>query len=109
MNPKPKEIVSGVVLTSAALTYYTAPAGTNTVIKAAKISNSTAAAVQATTHIVKTGGSAGADTTFTPGRMVAPMEAYLCPELVGHIIESGSMLQALGNGLTLHVSGVEIV
>lgn len=109
MSTTAKRFVPGSVMTATAATYYTAPTATKGVIKAAAIVNTSAAAVQATVHIVPAAGTVGAATTVIGGRPVAPLESYPCPELINQVLEAGDTLQALGNGLTLIVSGVEIV
>lgn len=104
-----KRLVPGSVLTASAATYYTVGASTRAVIKSASIANTTAAAVPASVHIVPSGGAAAAANTVINTRSVAPNETYACPELVNHVLGAGDFIQALGNGLTLMVSGVEIV
>jgi hypothetical protein len=42
---------------------------------------------------------------------VQPDETYLCPELVGHVLDSGAFISTIasaGAALTLRVSGREI-
>jgi hypothetical protein len=102
-------MVPGSVLAAAVGTFYTAPAATVGVVKAAQLINTTGGAVPATVYLVPSGGAAAAANTLISARAVAAGETYNCPELVNQVIEAGGTLQALGNGLTLIVSGVEIV
>ena len=109
MTTTAKRLVYGAVMTGSAAVYYTAGATTKAVIKSATITNTTAGAVPATVHIVPVAGTAGAATAAISLRSVAANETYNCPELVNQVIEAGGMVQALGSGLTLMMSGVEIV
>lgn len=109
MTTTAKRMVNGSALTASAATYYTAPTATRAIIKSAAIVNTTAAAVQATVYLVPSGGTAGATNAVINLRSLAPNETYSCPELINHVIEPAGSIQAFGDGLTLVVSGAEIV
>jgi hypothetical protein len=104
-----KRLVSGSALTGGAATYYTAQPLTRARITAATLTNTTGAPIQATVYLVPSGGVAGAANTVISTKTIAPGETYHCPELVNQVIEPSGTIQALGNGLTFVVSGVEIV
>lgn len=99
-----KNIVPGVLLSGAAVTYYTAPALTRARITNATVTNDTAAAVALTVHVVPQGGAASSANKKISARTVAVGETYSCPELINRILEPGDFLQALGSGLALDVS-----
>ena len=109
MTTTAKRLVAGSVLTGTAATYYTAPTGTRAVIKSAAIVNTTAGALAATVYLVPSAGAAAAANTLISGLSIAAGATYSCPELINHVLGSGDFIQAFGNGLTLIVSGAEIV
>jgi len=109
MTTTAKRLVPGSVLTGSAATYYTAPASTRAVIKSASIVNTTAGAIAATVYIVPAAGTAAAANTLISGLNVAAGATYSCPELINHTLGPGDFIQAMGSGLTLVVSGAEIV
>lgn len=109
MTTTAKRLVPGSALTGSAATYYTAPTLTRAVTKSAQLTNTTAGAVACTVYIVPSGGAAGATNTVISARSVAAGETYNCPEMINQVIEAGGTIQALGNGVTLTVSGIEIV
>ena len=110
----PKRLVSGSALTGSAATYYTVPTNTNAVIAPKAIirrmtfCNTTAGAVSVTAYLIPSGGSAAASNTIVSARSVAAGETWNSPEAEGHVLEAGGFIQALGNGVTLMVSGEEI-
>lgn len=109
MTTTAKRLVPGSALTGAAATYYTAPALTRAVTRSAQLTNTTAGVVACTVYVVPSGGTAGATNTVISARSIAAGETYNCPELVNQVVETGGTIQALGNGVTLTVSGIEIV
>ena len=102
-------MISGSQLTGSATTYYTAPTLTKAVIKSAQLTNTTAAPISATLYLVPLSGTAGVTNTFISAQPIAVGETYNCPEIINSVIEAGGFVQALGNGLTLTMSGIEIV
>lgn len=100
----------GGVLTAAAVTQGTVVAALTTrIIKAATITNTTAAPVAATVYLVPTGGAAGAGNTIISARSIAAGETYPCPELNGQGVNAGGFIQALGLGLTFKYTALDIV
>jgi len=100
-------LISGSIMTSSTLTYYTAPSGAKTVIKKLVIVNTTAASINATIYLVP-GGSAGTSNTITAARVIAAAESWSCPEAENMVLETSGTIQALGSGLTILSSGIEI-
>jgi len=60
---------------------------------------------------VASGGSAGAANLVLSAKNIVPGETYLCPELVGQVLESGGFISTLAGAatsLTIRASGREI-
>lgn len=99
--------IADAVLTGSLAAVYTVPTGTRAVIRAAVLTNTTGAPVDATVDInPRTSGTAR---VVIDSRTLADEESYLCPELINQVLEAGGVLRASGNGVTLMVSGAEIV
>jgi hypothetical protein len=109
MSTTTKRLIAGSQLTGTAATYYTVPANTRAVLKAASLTNTTAGAVACTVYLVPSGGSAGASNAIISAKSVAANETYSCPELVNQVLESGYTVQAFGLNVTFMASGIEIV
>lgn len=106
----PKKLVSAQQLTGSNATYYTAT-NVYTIIDSASICNTTAGAVTATIDLVDSGGSAAATERVISARSIAAGETYLCPELIGQILNPGDTIQGLASAatsLTLRISGREV-
>lgn len=107
----PKRLVEGTVLTAAAVTQYTAPGLTKTVIKKVTATNTTGTAQSVTLYLIPSGGSAGAASTNTIVQTVpanSGLELYLAEN---HVLEAGDFIQALASAvssITLMASGVEV-
>lgn len=102
-------IVDSALLTAAAVTQGAAvPVLAKRIIKAAVITNTTAAPVAATVYLVPSGGAAAVSNALISARPIAPGESYLCPELVNQGQSAGGFLQALGLGLTFKFTAVDI-
>lgn len=75
------------------------------------VTNISGSNVAITVNLVASGGSAGASNMIIILRTVVPGETYLCPELVGQVLESGGFISTLAgtaSALTMRVSGREI-
>ena len=94
-------------LTGTQATYYTVPALTAAIIKAASVTNNTGGAVDLSVWLNPR--TSGTDRVLIDTHTVADEETYTCPELVNQVLEAGGTLEALGLNLVLYVSGVEIV
>lgn len=103
-------IFDGGLLTAVAVTQGSVvPALTRRIIKAATITNTTAAPIAATVNLVPAGAVAGAANTFIPALPIAAGASYPCPELINQGLNAGGFLQALGNGLTFKYTAVDII
>lgn len=106
MATTPSVLVSGVVMTGSAVTYYTAPAAVRVRVTNATVTNTTAGGLPLTLHRVASGGAAGVGNTVVSAKTVGAGETYNCPELIGKVLAAGDFLQAIGNGMSLDVSGL---
>jgi len=106
----PKSIIPSQQLTAVNATYYTAT-NIRTIIDKMTLTNTTAGAVTVTIDLVDSGGTAGATERMISARSIAAGETYTCPEVVGHILNSGDSIQGLasaGTSITIRASGREV-
>jgi hypothetical protein len=81
------------------------------IIDKATITNTSANNVTVSVNLVTVSGSAGASNLIIDTRTIVPDETYLCPELVGQVLEAGSFISTIagaGTSLTMRVSGREV-
>ena len=102
-----KRLIDGATLTGSVATYYLSPSSTTTIIKKLPIVNTTAGAINCTIYLVPD-GSAGATNTITSAKSIAAGETWSCPDAENMVLEAGGTIQALGVGLTIMASGVQI-
>lgn len=111
MAINPKRLVEGTVLTASAVTQYTAPGLTKTVIKKVTATNTTSSAQTVTLYLIPSGGTAGAANTNTIVQTIpanSGLELYLAEN---HVLEPGDFIQALASAtasITLMASGIEV-
>lgn len=75
------------------------------------VTNTNTSNVTISVNLVASGGSAGNSNLIVKTRSVAPGETYLCPELVGQVLEAGGFISTLASAatsLTITASGREI-
>ena len=104
---EPVQIIPGSVMTGTAATYYTAVY--KTIIQSMDLVNTTGGAVACTVYRIARGDTAAARNTTISASSVAAGATYLCPEMVGMVLEPGDFIQALGNGVTIMASGLWVV
>jgi hypothetical protein len=104
---KPVQIIPGSVMTGAAVVYYTALY--KTIIQSMDLVNTSGGAVSCTVYRVPSGGAAGAANTLIPARSVGAGQTDLCQEAAGMVLEANDTIQALGNGVTLIASGLQVI
>lgn len=95
---------------SAQTTQYTAVNCTTYVDKFV-VTNTTSGNVTFSANIVTVAGAAGAANLFINLRSIAPKETYLCPELVGQVLQPGDFISTIAGAatsLTIRASGREI-
>jgi hypothetical protein len=97
-------------LENAQTTQYTAT-NVKAIIDKATVTNTSANNVTLSVNLVTSGGSAGSSNLIMDTRTIVPDETYLCPELVGQILEAGSFISTIAGAatsLTMRVSGREV-
>jgi hypothetical protein len=91
-------------------TQYTAT-GCRTIIDKFTVTNTSAANVTFAVNLVVSAGSAAASNLVLDDKNIVPGETYLCPELVGQVLEPGGFISTLAGAatsLTIRASGREI-
>lgn len=105
MTVSQQNIIPGVLLGAALATVGTpVPAGYRWRIINATITNDTAGVVNATVHVISSGGAASSANKRISARALAPGETYTCPELIGRVLQEGDFIQALGLNLSMDAS-----
>ncbi len=97
-------------LESSQTSQYTAT-NVRAIIDKATITNTSANNVTVSVNLVTVSGSAGASNLIIDNRTIVPDETYLCPELVGQVLEAGGFISTIAGAatsLTMRVSGREI-
>ena len=105
-----KVLVPPKQLENAQTSQYTAT-NVRAIIDKATITNTSANNVTVSVNLVTVSGSAGASNLIIDTRTIVPDETYLCPELVGQVLEAGGFISAIagaGTSLTMRVSGREV-
>lgn len=86
-------------------------ASVKTMIDKVTVTNTTGAAVTFSCNLVPSGGAADDANAIIKDKAVAADETYICPELVGHVLEAGdaiSMIASAAASLTIRASGREV-
>ena len=110
MAVTPKVLIAPKQAEAVQTTQYTSTGG-RAIIDKFTVTNTTAGNVSISVNLVSAGGTAGAVNLITDTRIVAPDETYTCPELVGHVLDSGGFISTLASAaasLTIRCSGREI-
>ena len=105
-----KVLVPPLQLATAATTQYTA-SNVKAIIDKVTVTNTNTVNCSFNVHIVTSGGSANNGNLVIDTKTVVPNETYLCPELVGQVLDSGDFIStsaSLANAMTFRVSGSEI-
>lgn len=91
-------------------TQYTAT-GVRTIIDKATVTNTDTANRTFSVNLVPASGSPGNANLVIDDKSVVPGETYLCPELVGQVLDPGSFISTIASAasaLTLRISGREV-
>lgn len=110
MSVTPKTLVAPKQMEAVQTTQYTAT-NAKAIIDKATVTNTDTVNRTFSVNLVQTGGSAGNANLIIDDKTVVPGETYLCPELVGQEMDSGTFISTVasaGTALTLRVSGREI-
>lgn len=106
----PKRLIEGAQLTTSVATYYAAPANGKALLKKLTLTNTSAAAVTVTLHLVAAAGVAGVNNMPVDAHSIGAGATYDCTEVVNHILEAGGTIQALASAataVTIMASGAE--
>ncbi|WP_336165235.1 hypothetical protein [Acinetobacter ursingii] len=104
-----KNLVASKFLENAQATQYTAT-NVKALIDKCTVTNVTASAATFSLNLITT-GTADDSNLIIKSLSVAAGQTYLCPEIVGHVIESGGSISAIAgtaNALVFRVSGREV-
>jgi hypothetical protein len=110
MAVTPKVLIPAKQAENAQTTQYTATA-VRAIIDKFTVTNTSAGNVSISVNLVTLAGAAGAGNLIIDARTLVPDETYTCPELVGHVLESGGFISTLASAatsLTIRASGREI-
>jgi hypothetical protein len=105
-----KVLVAPLQLATAATTQYTAT-NVKAIIDKATVTNTDTVNRSFNVHLVTSGGSANNGNLVIDTKTVVPNETYLCPELVGQVLDAGDFIStsaSAATALTLRISGREI-
>lgn len=94
---------------NAQTTQYTS-GSVKTIIDKFTVTNTTGGAVTFAANLVNSGGAAGAANLLL-SRTILAGQTYTCPELVGHVMESGDFISTLAGAaasLTIRASGRQV-
>lgn len=75
------------------------------------VTNTNTTNVTFSANLIISGGSAGNSNLIVKTRAIVPGETYLCPELIGQVLEAGGFISTLASAatsLTITASGREI-
>jgi len=95
---------------SAQTTQYTAN-NVKAIIDKFTVTNTSASNTTFSCNLVTVVGTANAANLIIDARTIVPDETYTCPELVGHVLDSGGFISTLAGAatsLTIRASGREI-
>ena len=104
-----KNLVGSKFIENAQTTQYTA-SSVKALIDKCTVTNVSGAAATFSINLV-TSGSAGTSNLIIKDQSVTAGQVYTCPEVVGHILESGGLISAISStasALVLRVSGREV-
>ena len=82
-----------------------------TVIEAFTATNTSASDVTLTAHLVSNGSTAGTSNVVLSSRLIGPGETYVCPELVGHVLDDGDFIATIAgtaSAIVIRASGLVI-
>ena len=91
---------------NAQTTQYTSTAA-RTILDKFTVTNNDAVARTFSVNLVTVGGTAGADNLIIDTKTVQPDETYLCPEMIGQVLNPGDFISTIAsasNALTTRVS-----
>lgn len=109
MSVTPKVLVAPVLLVVGTTDRYTAPVAT--IIDKATVTNTDTVNRNFTVYLVSSGTGVSTTNILVDAVNVVPGETYLCPELVGQILNPGDKITteaSAANALSMRVSGRQV-
>jgi hypothetical protein len=106
----PVKLIPGTLLTNAAVSYFTSPAKTQTIIKKLSVVNIHAANAHAVS--IWLGTAAGNPQLLIDARPIGPLGTLDVTEAQNHVLAAGDQIWAMGDdaiNLQIQASGVQIV
>ena len=110
MTVTAKALLDGKQIEASQTTQYTADDVTAKITKFT-VTNTSSASADFSCNLVPNGGSASDTNLLVDARTISAGETYICPELVGHVLEDGDFISTLASSasaLTVRISGFEI-
>ncbi len=99
-----RSLFDGKFAENAQTTQYTSSA-VKTIVDKFTVTNSSGSAATFALNLVPSGGAAGTGNLLI-SRTIQPAETYLCPEVVGHILDAGDFISTLaGTASALAIAG----
>ena len=108
MAQSAQRLINGEIMTSTAAVYYTVASQTKCVIKKLVFCNTTLGSVNVTIYLVPNAGTVGDDNTLIDGKQLIAGQTWSCPDAENMVLEAGGSIHALGDGVTVMGSGIEI-
>jgi hypothetical protein len=105
-----KNIIPPKLAENAQTTQYTAT-NCKTIIDKFTVTNTNTANVTFSVNLLASSGIVGPANLIVKARSIVPGETYLCPELVGQVLEDGCVISTLAGtnaALTITASGREV-
>lgn len=103
-----KQLSAGTALTASAVTQYTVPDSTTTIVKQIVFCNTDTSARTVTVYAIPSGGSAAAANTIFSAMSLQPGETKVIP--MEMVLPTGAFIQALASSasvVSMRVSGIE--
>lgn len=110
MTVTAKVLIAAKLLENSQTVQYTV-SGARAVIDKATVTNTSGNNVTLSVNLVTAAASEAASNLVIDDKVIFPGETYLCPELVGHVIDPGGYISAIAGAsgaLSMRVSGREI-
>ena len=106
MTTTPTALVEAKFIENTEATQVTATS--KTIIDAVWVTNTSAGAETLSLSLVVDGGAAGDVNRAIKGRLIRSGETYLCPEVIGQVMETGDFISAIASAasaLNIRVTG----
>jgi hypothetical protein len=104
--------VDGVLLTTSAASYYTAPTSSRAVIQSLTVTNSDVSSSHwVTVYLVQSGQAPGPSNMIADAQGLSPLQTWRCDAASAKVLRPGGAIWAysdVGNLVNLQVSGVEV-